>query len=312
MKKLVAVPCFNEEDNIDSCIESLLSLKNEKIDVFDILVVNDGSKDDTNKKLSQFGNLITVISSKQNFGLSEVFNSILYFSREENYDQLIIFDSDNQYPFEDIPKLFEKITSEELDIVIGSRDFKALDHFSNSKKFFQRLGAFLVGLSLRMNLNDVTSGFRAYSSKALDSLFVTNTFTYTLETLYQAKRSKLKISDIETSYTNQTRDSRLFDSNFEYISKSVKIIFKSLLIYRSKLTVSILTLILSTPGLILTSRFFIKYFQEGSNPGNVQSLIVGVGYFNILFISVVLFSIVINNYKNKNFLLTNLYKPKHY
>ena len=48
------------------------------------------------------------------------------------------------------------------------------------------------------------------------------------------------------------------------------------------------------------------------NPGNVQSLIVGVGYFNILFICVVLFSIVINNYKNKNFLLTNLYKPKHY
>ena len=120
MKKLVAVPCFNEEDNIDSCIESLLSLKNEKIDEFDILVVNDGSKDETSKKLNQFSNLITVISSKQNFGLSEVFNSILYFSKEENYDQLIIFDSDNQYPFEDIPKLFKKISTEELDIVIGS------------------------------------------------------------------------------------------------------------------------------------------------------------------------------------------------
>lgn len=137
MKKLVAVPCFNEEDNIDSCIESLLNLKNEKIEEFDILVVNDGSKDDTHKKLSQFGNLINVISSKQNFGLSEVFNSILYFSKEENYDQLVIFDSDNQYPYEDIPKLFEKISSEELDIVIGSRDFKTLDHFSNSKSFFR-------------------------------------------------------------------------------------------------------------------------------------------------------------------------------
>ncbi len=312
MKKLVAVPCFNEEDNIDSCIESLLILKNEKIEEFDILVVNDGSKDNTHKKLSQFGNLINVISSKQNFGLSEVFNSILHFSKEENYDQLVIFDSDNQYPYEDIPKLFEKIASDELDIVIGSRDFKTLDHFSNSKKFFQRLGAFLVGLSLRMNLNDVTSGFRGYSSQAIGSLFVTNTFTYTLETLYQAKRSKLKISDIETSYTNQTRDSRLFDSNFEYISKSIKIIVKSLLIYRSKLTISILTLLLSAPGLALISRFFIKFFQEGSNPGNVQSLVVGVGYFNILFISIVLFSIVINNYKNKNFLLVNLYKPKHY
>ena len=48
MKKYCSA-LFNEEDNIDSCIESLLSLKNEKIDVFDILVVNDGSKDDTNK-----------------------------------------------------------------------------------------------------------------------------------------------------------------------------------------------------------------------------------------------------------------------
>lgn len=312
MKKLVAVPCFNEEDNIDSCIESLFNLKNNKIEEFDILVVNDGSKDDSHKKLSQFGNLINVISSKQNYGLSEVFNSILHFSKEENYDQLVIFDSDNQYPYEDIPKLFEKISTEEVDIVIGFRDFKTLDHFSNSKKFFQRLGAFLVGLSLRTNLNDVTSGFRAYSSQAIGSLFVTNTFTYTLETLYQAKRSKLKISDIEISYTNQTRDSRLFDSNFEYISKSIKIIIKSLLIYRSKLTISILTLLLSAPGLALVSRFFIKFFQEGSNPGNIQSLVVGVGYFNILFISVVLFSIVINNYKNKNFLLVNLYKPKHY
>ena len=45
----------------------------KKIEEFDILVVNDGSKDDTHKKLSQFGNLINVISSKQNFGLSEVF-----------------------------------------------------------------------------------------------------------------------------------------------------------------------------------------------------------------------------------------------
>ncbi len=312
MSKLVAVPCFNEEDNISLCIDSLLDLKeNHNID-FDILVINDGSRDKTSDILKQYDKNILLISSKQNYGLAEVFNSTIHFSREQKYSELLIFDSDNQYPREDIPKLFNKLSDDNIDIVIGSRDFKSMDHFSTSKKFFQRLGSLLVSFSLGNNLNDVTSGFRAYSSRAIDSLFVTNSFTYTLESLYRAKKDKLSFTDVEIVYTNQTRDSRLFDSNYEYISKSIKIIFKSLLIYRSKLAVSIAGIILSLPGLLLSSRFFIKYIQEGSNSGNIQSLIVGVGYLNFLFIAIVLFSVVLNNYKNKIFFLTNLYEPKHF
>ena len=312
MSKLVAVPCFNEEDNISLCIDSLLDLKeNHNID-FDILVINDGSRDKTSDILKQYDKNILLISSKQNYGLAEVFNSTIHFSREQKYSELLIFDSDNQYPREDIPKLFNKLSDDNIEIVIGSRDFKSMDHFSTSKKFFQRLGSLLVSFSLGNNLNDVTSGFRAYSSRAIDSLFVTNSFTYTLESLYRAKKDKLSFTDVEIVYTNQTRDSRLFDSNYEYISKSIKIIFKSLLIYRSKLAVSIAGIILSLPGLLLSSRFFIKYIQEGSNSGNIQSLIVGVGYLNFLFIAIVLFSVVLNNYKNKIFFLTNLYEPKHF
>ena len=192
MKNLVAIPCFNEEDNINQCIDSLLELKSNNDNNFDILVVNDGSKDQTDKKLSQYGDKLSIIFSKQNYGLSEVFNSILFYSKQNNYDGLLIFDSDNQYPYEDIPELFNKLMLENLDIVIGSRDFSSLDHFSKSKKFFQKLGSLIVGLSLRLSLTDVTSGFRAYSSKAMNTLFVSNTFTYTLETLYRAKQNKLK------------------------------------------------------------------------------------------------------------------------
>ena len=312
MNKLIAVPCFNEEENISLCIDSLLDLK-ENYDIdFDILVINDGSRDRTLDILEQYNKNILLISSKQNYGLAEVFNSTLHFSKEQKYSELLIFDSDNQYPYEDIPKLFNKLLDDNMDIVIGSRDFKSMDHFSNSKKFFQRLGSFLVSFSLGSNLNDVTSGFRAYSSRAIDSLFVTNSFTYTLESLYQAKRDNLHFTDVEIGYTNKTRDSRLFDSNYEYISKSIKIIFKSLLIYRSKLAVTLTAIALSLPGILLSSRFFIKYIQEGSNSGNIQSLIVGVGYFNFLFIAIILISIVLNNYKNKIFFITNLFKPKHF
>ncbi len=311
MKNLVAVPCFNEEENINQCIDSLLKLKSSNDITFDILVVNDGSIDGTSKKLSDYGNKLLTISSKQNHGLSEVFNSILFYAKENSYDGLLIFDSDNQYPHEDIPELFKKLSDENQDIVIGARDFSSLDHFSKSKKFFQKIGSFIVGLSLRLNLTDVTSGFRAYSNRALGLLFVSNTFTYTLETLYQAKQNKLKISHYNISYTNQTRDSRLFDSNFEYITKSIRIIFKSMLIYRSKLMISFLAILFSIPGFALTSRFFIKYFQYGSNPGNIQSLIVGLAYFNFLLIIFIFVYMVLNVYKNKVFLLQNLYNPKH-
>ena len=202
MSKLVAVPCFNEEDNISLCIDSLLDLKeNHNID-FDILVINDGSRDKTSDILKQYDKNILLISSKQNYGLAEVFNSTIHFSREQKYSELLIFDSDNQYPCEDIPKLFNKLSDDNMDIVIGSRDFKSMDHFSTSKKFFQRLGSLLVSFSLGNNLNDVTSGFRAYSSRAIDSLFVTNSFTYTLESLYRAKKDKLSFTDVEIVYTN--------------------------------------------------------------------------------------------------------------
>ncbi len=311
MKNLIAVPCFNEEENINECIDSLLELKASGAIDYDILIVNDGSKDKTKKILNDYGNKISIISSNQNHGLSEVFNSILYYSKNHNYDGLLIFDSDNQYPYKDIPSLLNKLYSENQDILIGSRDFSSLGHFSKSKKFFQKLGSLIVGLSLRLKLTDVTSGFRAYSTKAIELLFVSNTFTYTLETLYQAKQNKLKIASYDISYTNETRESRLFDSNFEYIGKSIRIIFKSMLIYRSKLMMFLLTILFSIPGLLLTSRFFIKYFQYGYNAGNIQSLIVGVAYFNFLLIFIVLIYMVLNSYKNKVFFLKNLYKPKH-
>lgn len=311
MKKLIAVPCFNEEENINQCLDSLIKLRQlEEVD-FDILVVNDGSKDKTVDKLQEYKSVISILSSNRNFGLSEVFNSIMEYSKNQNYDALIIFDSDNQYPAVDIPELFKELSTRDNDIVIGSRDVPALKHFSLSKKFFQKLGSFIVSLSLRLSLTDVTSGFRAYSNKAMNLLFVSNTFTYTLETLYQAKRNKLKISNYNISHTNETRESRLFDSDYEYISKSIKVIFKSLLIYRSKLVMTFVILFFSIPGLVLTSRFFIKYFQNGSNSGNIQSLIVGLGYLNFLIIFLIFLYFVLNNYKNKVFFMKTLYKPKH-
>ena len=91
MKVNIAIPCFNEEDSLRKCVESLQSLEGS----YHISIYNDGSVDNSLQILNEYQN-IRIISSKINFGLAEVFNSIIYDSKKENYDYLIIFDADSQ------------------------------------------------------------------------------------------------------------------------------------------------------------------------------------------------------------------------
>ena len=95
MKRLIAIPCFNEEESISKCLDSLIKT-NILDDKTSILVVNDGSEDRTLEILESYKNDVKIISSKTNFGLSEVFNSIMNYGKSKNYDQLVIFDSDYQ------------------------------------------------------------------------------------------------------------------------------------------------------------------------------------------------------------------------
>ena len=70
------------------------------------------------------------------------------------YHQLLIYDADLQYPVENIIDLLSKLSEDGLDIVIGSRTFKKIDHFKASKKFFQIFGSFIEGkyiIKIRIN-----------------------------------------------------------------------------------------------------------------------------------------------------------------
>ena len=187
MKTLVAVPCFNEMENLKECLDSLFDHKLKNNLNFDILVVDDGSEDMSSEILSDYKKQLSIISSQNNFGLAEVFNSILSYTKKMKYHQLLIYDADLQYPVENIIDLLSKLSEDGLDIVIGSRTFKKIDHFKASKKFFQIFGSFIVSKLIGLKIKDATSGFRAYSRKSVNVLLTSNKFTYTVESLFQAK-----------------------------------------------------------------------------------------------------------------------------
>jgi len=310
-KILISIPCYNEEESVLECIESV-TLQKASLDKFevDILVVDDGSIDNTSNLLKSYDKLI-IINSVINHGLSEVFNSIMTYTTINNYDYVLIFDSDNQYPSEDIPLLINNAYNKNSDIEVGFRTFKEIDHFSITKKFLQIFGSKVVSKMTKLKIKDATSGFRVYSKRAAHILFSNNSFTYTIETLFQAASEKLIVGSTKIGNIKETRESRLFNSNFDYVKKSFSIIVKSFFLYKIKAAIFWITALFLTPGIILLSRFFLPYIINGSNPGNVQSLIVGTGYITILIVLLLYILLRINNFKNHTEIRKLIYKAKH-
>ena len=270
MKILFAVPCFNEFKDIKDTISNLKKI-NKKIKA-DICVFDDGSTDKTLEVIQKIKE-ITIIFTKQNNGLSEVFNRIAHYSKENEYDFTIIFDADNQYPHEEIDSMLKFAKSENSDIVLGVRNFKSNNVFSKTKNRLQILGSLAVSTVLGLRIKDATTGFRLYSSKAMENIYSSNSFSYTIETLFYANKMKFKISQYNLANFFKTRESRLFSNNFEYIKNTLKILLNSIFLYKPKLF-SYLYFIFLIPGLYLCSRFFRNYFLYGSYDGNIQSLII--------------------------------------
>jgi len=313
MKKiLIGVPCFNEEETIAECLDYLINEKS-KLDDFEveILVVNDGSRDSTLEILQKFNDEIIILNSMTNCGLSEVFNTIMNFTSNNDYEYVVIYDADNQYPSYEIPELLKNSIDKKSDIEIGVRNFKKTGHFSKTKNFLQIVGSSIVSKILKLKIKDVTSGFRIYSKRAANSLFSNNSFTYTIETLFQGVSDGLIINSSPIGEVSKTRDSRLFKSNFDYVRKSIAIIIKSVFLYKIRTAFVVLSILFFTPGILLLSRFFLPYFLLGSNPGNIQSLIVGTGYITILFVFLIYLLIRIDSFKKFSELKRSVYKPKH-
>ena len=106
----VIVPCLNEEEVIELTIAEIYSELNKKLDKFEILVVNDGSTDNTQNILKEligrYKNL-TVIDNDKNVG---IWKSWMVGVRKSKYDCIAMFDADLQYQVEDILVLYKNIS----------------------------------------------------------------------------------------------------------------------------------------------------------------------------------------------------------
>jgi glycosyltransferase involved in cell wall biosynthesis len=163
-KILIIIPAYNEGANIKNVI---LSLKKENKN-FTCLVINDGSKDNTQAEAEATGQAI-VIELPSNLGIGGAVQTGFKYALYNNYDYAIQFDGDGQHLPAEIIKILTPLYKNECDACIGSRFIEKTDGFQST--FMRRVGIkffeLLNNLLIKQKITDSTSGFRAYNKKTI-------------------------------------------------------------------------------------------------------------------------------------------------
>ena len=271
MKLIIQIPCFNEEATLPATLADLPK-KIPGIDEIDILIINDGSTDGTLKIARQHG-VDHIIEFSKNQGLAFAFQTGLDACLKLGADLIVNTDADNQYCGADIPKLVEPILEGKADLVVGTRDIGAIDHFTSTKKWLQRIGSWVVRRASGSLIRDTTSGFRAFNREAALRMIVHSKFSYTLETLVHDGAGPLSVEQVPVRVNEKLRESRLAGSTWVYLKKSTATLLR---IYSMINPLRVFLLIGGTVfgvGFLLGVRY-LYYYIVATASGHIQSLIL--------------------------------------
>ena len=272
MKLIIQIPCLNEAPTLPSTLADLPSAV-PGIDIIEILVVDDGSTDNTAHVARAHG-VHHVVRFRRRKGLAAAFTAGIDASLRAGADIIVNTDADNQYSGRDIAKLVAPLLSGQADIVIGDRNIREIAHMSLPKKLLQRLGSWVVRQVSSTEVPDTTSGFRAYTREAALRMTIVSEFSYTLESIIQAGKKRMSISHVEVATNAITRPSRLFNTMWGYLKQSTATIVRIYAMYEPLKVFSYIGGVVILAGLAISARFLYFYWFTNEAGGKIQSLIL--------------------------------------
>jgi UDP-N-acetylglucosamine---dolichyl-phosphate N-acetylglucosaminyltransferase len=201
MKLLIGIPAYEE----GRMIGSVLSFIPKKIPGFtktDVLVVDDGSEDNTGEIAKKHG--VIVLTHLINRGLGGALKTILNYAKIHSYDFLVMLDADGQHDICDLKDLIKPIIEGKADVVIGSR-WKKGNHKPISRYLINQFANIATYLLFNFWTSDSQSGYRAFNKKAINMInLVTDGMEVSSEIIKEIKRNNLNYTEvpIQTIYSN--------------------------------------------------------------------------------------------------------------
>ena len=136
---------------------------------YPVIVVNDGSSDQTATLLEQSGLPLTVLNHPRNRGKGIALRTALTYAHAQGFQYAITLDADGQHFPEDVPVLVEALSQHPGALIVGSRNLQA-ENMPGGNTFANRFSNFWFRVQTARSLPDTQTGFRAYPLKRLPSL----------------------------------------------------------------------------------------------------------------------------------------------
>jgi dolichol-phosphate mannosyltransferase len=218
---LVVIPTYNEIDNIE---EFIIQISNFDVSV---LIVDDNSPDGTGKvveDITKINKKINLMKRNEKLGLGSAYRDGFKWGLDKGYSYLLEMDADFSHRFEDLVKILEASSS--ADMIIGSRYIEEGGSigWDTRRKMLSSFANKLSKFLLKTKINDMTSGFRCYSNKALFEISYATTksdgYAFQVEMSARAVQKQLSIKEVPIIFNER----RLGNSKM-----SKKIVYEALM-----------------------------------------------------------------------------------
>lgn len=191
---IAAIPAYNESRFIGSVVLHT----RHYVDL--VLVIDDGSTDHTIELAEAAG--AVVLRHDQNKGKGEALNTAFHEARRLGARCLVLIDGDGQHASEEIPEVIRPILADEADMTVGSRFLDVRSDIPAYRKVGQHGLTLATNLSSGVKLTDSQSGFRAFSTKAIEALSFRGTgFSVESEMQFLVREHHLRVVEVPISVT---------------------------------------------------------------------------------------------------------------
>ena len=246
----VIIPAFNEEESIGKVIDEIIKImkKNKIFNNSEIIVVNDGSTDNTKEEAIK--REVIVLDNIQNMGYGYSLKKGISKAKNET---IIIIDADFTYPFSSVMKMIKE-KEKGFDLVVGARTGKYYKE-SLFKSILRKILKWFVEFVSGKKIKDINSGFRIFDKSTVIKFFprLCNTFSFSTSQTLAYMMNNLSVCYVEIPYNkrcNKTKVKLLKDSlkTMQYILES-GIYYNPLKIYT---LLAIICIILSIIGFLFS------------------------------------------------------------
>ncbi|MHC1691221.1 MAG: DUF2062 domain-containing protein [Bacteroidales bacterium] len=199
---VVIIPTFNNGSTLKEVLTGVMDVCGN------IIVVNDGSSDNTFDLLNQFDG-IEVITHNKNRGKGAALNSGFRKAYDLGYKYAITIDSDGQHYPQEINLLYDSSLKEPDTLWIGSRDFKS-DNMPGKNSFANRFSNFWFKLETGITLEDTQSGFRLYPLERMKGIrTLSGRYEFELEIIVRAAWRNVAVKNIPVSVYYPPKEIRI-------------------------------------------------------------------------------------------------------